>query len=66
VELDREDPAAIRAAIRAGVANPRPCPLLDVTDAGSPEPAHTAPGADLRTDVPRYGDAVTDDEQAIL
>ncbi|MGY1625290.1 putative hydro-lyase [Geodermatophilus sp. SYSU D00965] len=33
--------------------NPRPVPLLDVTDAGSP---HTvlAPGADLRTDLPRY------------
>ena len=28
--------------------------MLDVTDAGSPEPAQMAPGADLRTDVPRY------------
>jgi uncharacterized protein YcsI (UPF0317 family) len=34
--------------------NPRPCPLLDVTDPGSPEPVHVAPGADVRTDVPRY------------
>ncbi|MFQ5790794.1 MAG: putative hydro-lyase [Acidobacteriota bacterium] len=34
--------------------NPRPCPLLEVTDAGEPEPKRTAPGADLRTDVPRY------------
>lgn len=34
--------------------NPKPCPLIDVTDPGSPEPAHAAPGADLRTDVPRY------------
>jgi uncharacterized protein YcsI (UPF0317 family) len=34
--------------------NPRPCPLLDVTDAGSPEPRLAAPGADVRTDVPRY------------
>ncbi|MDI3340444.1 MAG: putative hydro-lyase [Sphaerobacter sp.] len=34
--------------------NPKPCPLLDVTDPGSPEPALVAPGADLRTDVPRY------------
>jgi uncharacterized protein YcsI (UPF0317 family) len=34
--------------------NPRPCPLLEVTDAGSPEPAGVAPGADLRTDLPRY------------
>ncbi len=34
--------------------NPRPCPLIDVTDAGSPEPRGAAPGADLRTDVPKY------------
>jgi uncharacterized protein YcsI (UPF0317 family) len=34
--------------------NPKPCPVIDVTDPGSPEPAHAAPGADLRTDVPRY------------
>jgi uncharacterized protein YcsI (UPF0317 family) len=34
--------------------NPRPCPLLDVTEPGSPEPRFTAPGADLRTDLPRY------------
>lgn len=34
--------------------NPRPCPLLEVTDVGSPEPAGVAPGADLRTDLPRY------------
>jgi uncharacterized protein YcsI (UPF0317 family) len=34
--------------------NPRPCPLLDVTDPGCPEPRSAAPGADLRTDVPRY------------
>jgi uncharacterized protein YcsI (UPF0317 family) len=34
--------------------NPQPCPLLDVTDAGCPEPRHAAPGADLRTDIPRY------------
>jgi uncharacterized protein YcsI (UPF0317 family) len=34
--------------------NPKPCPLLDVTDAGSPEPKLVAPGADLRTDLPRY------------
>jgi uncharacterized protein YcsI (UPF0317 family) len=34
--------------------NPKPCPLLDVTDVGSPEPKFAAPGADLRTDVPRY------------
>ena len=34
--------------------NPRPCPLLDVTEPGSAEPRLVAPGADLRTDVPRY------------
>src|SRR5580698_3554947 len=34
--------------------NPRPCPLLDVTEAGSAEPRLVAPGADLRTDVPYY------------
>ncbi len=34
--------------------NPRPCPLIEVTDAGNPEPAGVAPGADLRTDIPRY------------
>ena len=34
--------------------NPRPCPLIEVTDPGSPEPAGVAPGADLRTDLPKY------------
>jgi uncharacterized protein YcsI (UPF0317 family) len=34
--------------------NPRPCPLLEVTEPGSPEPKGVAPGADLRTDLPRY------------
>jgi uncharacterized protein YcsI (UPF0317 family) len=34
--------------------NPKPCPVLDVTDAGNPEPSLVAPGADLRTDLPRY------------
>jgi uncharacterized protein YcsI (UPF0317 family) len=34
--------------------NPQPCPLLDVTDPGCPEPHRAARGADLRTDVPRY------------
>jgi uncharacterized protein YcsI (UPF0317 family) len=34
--------------------NPRPCPLLEVTEVGSPEPVGVAPGADLRTDIPRY------------
>ncbi|MGH7431150.1 MAG: putative hydro-lyase [Candidatus Methylomirabilales bacterium] len=34
--------------------NPKPCPLLEVTDPGNPEPRTTAPGADLRADLPRY------------
>jgi uncharacterized protein YcsI (UPF0317 family) len=34
--------------------NPRACPLLEVTDSGSPEPKYCAAGADLRTDLPRY------------
>jgi uncharacterized protein YcsI (UPF0317 family) len=34
--------------------NPRPCPLIEVTDVGSPDPVGVAPGADLRTDIPRY------------
>jgi uncharacterized protein YcsI (UPF0317 family) len=34
--------------------NPKPCPLLDVTEPGVPEPRLAAPGADLRTDLPAY------------
>lgn len=34
--------------------NKKPCPVLDVTEAGSPVPRLTAPGADIRTDIPRY------------
>lgn len=34
--------------------NSKACPLLDRTEAGDPRPPHAAPGADLRTDVPRY------------
>lgn len=34
--------------------NPRPCPLLDVTEPGDPEAKFTAPGSDLRTDLPAY------------
>src|SRR3954451_2551487 len=40
--------------LRFCVANPRPCPVLEVTDTGSPTPARFAPAADLRTDLPRY------------
>ncbi|MBI4232866.1 MAG: putative hydro-lyase [Chloroflexi bacterium] len=34
--------------------NPRPCPLLEVVEPGCHEPRQMAPGADLRTDLPRY------------
>jgi uncharacterized protein YcsI (UPF0317 family) len=35
------------------VRNPKPCPILDVLEPGETEPS-IAPGADLRTDLPRY------------
>jgi uncharacterized protein YcsI (UPF0317 family) len=34
--------------------NPKPCPLIEITPPGDPEPARSAPGADLRTDLPGY------------
>src|SRR6516225_5643875 len=34
--------------------NPRPCPLLDVTEPGDPVPKGVAADADLRTDLPCY------------
>ncbi|MFZ5752896.1 MAG: DUF1445 domain-containing protein, partial [Bacillota bacterium] len=34
--------------------NPKPCPVLDVTDIGSYKPVLTATNADLRTDIPAY------------
>ena len=34
--------------------NPKPCPLLDITDPGDPTPRAIAAGADLRSDLPRY------------
>lgn len=36
------------------IRNPRPCPVLDVTELGNPHPRIIAPGADLRVDIPRY------------
>ena len=36
------------------VRNPKSCPVLEVTDVGSPVPVSMAPEADLRTDVPKY------------
>lgn len=35
-------------------ANPKPCPVLEVTDPGDPVLHRVAPQADLRTDLPRY------------
>ncbi|MGD2181198.1 putative hydro-lyase [Lusitaniella coriacea] len=34
--------------------NPKPCPILDITEVGDPQPKLIAPGADIRTDLPRY------------
>lgn len=36
------------------IRNPKPCPVLEVTDEGSPEPPVLAPEADLRTDLSKY------------
>lgn len=33
--------------------NPKACPLIEVCDVGSPHPHGVAPGADLRTDLPK-------------
>ncbi len=34
--------------------NPKPCPVLEILGAGDPEPKSSAPGADVRSDLPRY------------
>ncbi|NHM31294.1 putative hydro-lyase [Neobacillus terrae] len=34
--------------------NPKSCPLIEVTDIGSPVPMLTAPNSDLRFDLPKY------------
>ena len=34
--------------------NPTPCPILDVTEVGSPEPLFVGKGADLRYDIGKY------------
>ena len=34
--------------------NPTPCPIIEITPPGDPEPTRAAPGADLRTDLPGY------------
>jgi uncharacterized protein YcsI (UPF0317 family) len=50
--------------------NPKPCPVLEVLEPGNYEPSLTAPGADIRTDVPIYriyreGQLVTEAEDVI-
>ena len=34
--------------------NPKPCPVIEVLEAGQVEARLSAPGSDIRTDVPRY------------
>jgi len=34
--------------------NPKPCPILDVTEIGSPQPTTVGAGADLRYDIGKY------------
>jgi uncharacterized protein YcsI (UPF0317 family) len=34
--------------------NPQPCPVLEILAPGDPEPKKIAPGADVRSDLPRY------------
>lgn len=34
--------------------NPAACPVIEIGEPGDPEPKTCAPGADLRTDLPRY------------
>jgi len=48
-------PADAAAAFAAFCTrNPKPCPLIEITPPGEWEPKLSAPGADLRTDVPGY------------
>ncbi|MFQ5495915.1 MAG: putative hydro-lyase [Phycisphaerae bacterium] len=51
VVLDASLAEAFEAFCRA---NPKPCPLLEVTPPGQYEARQLAPGSDLRTDLPRY------------
>lgn len=34
--------------------NPKPCPILDITEPGQWEAKLIAPGSDVRTDIPKY------------
>ncbi|HYG60441.1 MAG TPA: DUF1445 domain-containing protein, partial [Symbiobacteriaceae bacterium] len=49
VILPREDAFDF---LRLAQRNPKPMPVLEVLEAGDPVPRLTAPGADLRTDLP--------------
>ncbi|MGR3742589.1 MAG: putative hydro-lyase [Pseudooceanicola nanhaiensis] len=40
--------------MRFCLRNPKPCPMLDVTDTGDPEFRQVAPGSDVRTDLSGY------------
>ncbi len=51
VVLSQNDAKAFATFCRL---NPKPCPLLEELSPGSFEPTLLAPGADLRTDLPRY------------
>ncbi len=59
-------PAEYADAFRLFCArNPAPCPVLEVLAPGAVEPKTIAPGADIRTDLPRYRvfrDGVATDE----
>ena len=49
--LPAEDSADFEAFCRS---NPKPCPILEVVEAGNPIPAKTAKDADIRTDLALY------------
>lgn len=40
--------------LRFAQRNPKPCPIIEVTEPGDREPAFAAPGADIATDLPGY------------
>ena len=45
--------AAASDFVEFAARNPKPCPVVEVVEQGT-EAVRTAPGSDLRTDVPRY------------
>ncbi|MFT3817217.1 MAG: putative hydro-lyase [Rubrivivax sp.] len=40
--------------LRFAQRNPKPCPIIEALDPGNPVPVMSAPGADIRTDLPGY------------